>query len=245
MESTSFNEHMENKEVPGIYISYDNNYNPTLRSPNSPFEEHFYSTRDDFMDVDTYKHFIENCIARFRHSKTYTNYKHYLYELGLGRCQLLGNITSDMAEIEMHHNFLNIFDITLLIIEHLLNTNGYVSTFDVVQLLKDEHKQNNIPIVMLSKTAHQLYHNSDGAMVLPARMCFGFWYKLLQKYSRGITIEMARKVVIFLKKSVEYEQNYIEEDDRANFLLSVGDEVKGWSEYNEYCDTMRINGVVY
>lgn len=231
--------------IPDIHISYDDQYNPTLRSPNTPFEQPFYHTRDTFTDVDEYKYFLENCISRFRHSKRYTNYKKYLYNIGLDHCQLMGNISKEQASIEMHHNFLNIFDITLLITEHMLNTYGYVSTFDVVQALKDEHSQNNIPIVMLSKTAHQLFHNSNGEMILPARMCFGYWYELLKKYNRGITIDIATKIIKFINISNQFEQNYITDNNKSNYLLAVRDEVKGWSEYNEYADHMRINGVVY
>ena len=232
----------EYNEIPDIRISYDDQFNPTLRSPNTPFEQPFYHTRDMFMDVDNYKYFIENCISRFRHSKTYKNYKKYLYDIGLDHCQILGNISKEDATVEMHHNFLNIFDITLMITEHYVNTTGYVSTFDVVQSLKDEHKQNNIPIVMLSKTPHQLYHNSDGDIVLPARMCFGYWYNLLKKYNRGITIDIATKVIKFLQISMEFEKNYSEDENKSNYLLAVN---QGWSEYNEYADHMRIAGVVY
>lgn len=231
-------------EVPDVMVSYDDSYNPTLKSPNSVFEQPFYQTRETLSDIDYYKHFLENCISRFRHSRTYKNYKHYLYEMGMNHCQLLGNISSDDADIEMHHNFLTIFDITLLITEHLLNTNGYVSTFDVVQLLKEEHKNNDIPIVMLSKTAHQLYHNADG-IVLPARMCFGYWYELLRKFNRGITIEIASKVASFVQTSIDFEKHYNPEDDRVNSLLGVRNEVYNWSIYNEYGDTMKINGVIY
>ena len=235
----------EYNEIPDIRISYDDQFNPTLRSPNTPFEQPFYHTRDMFMDVDNYKYFIENCISRFRHSKTYKNYKKYLYDIGLDHCQILGNISKEDATVEMHHNFLNIFDITLMITEHYVNTTGYVSTFDVVQSLKDEHKQNNIPIVMLSKTPHQLYHNSDGDIVLPARMCFGYWYNLLKKYNRGITIDIATKVIKFLQISMEFEKNYSEDENKSNYLLAVNQDIKGWSEYNEYADHMRITGVVY
>lgn len=241
------NEKKDYNEIPDIMISYDDSYNPSLKSPNSVFEQPFYQTKDTFADIDYYKRFLENCISRFRHSKTYKNYKHYLYSLGLNKCQLLGNVNTELGEkvtIEMHHNFLNIFDITLLITEHLLNTYGYVSTFDVVQRLKEEHKQNNIPIVMLSKTAHQLFHNADG-IVLPARMCFGYWYELLRKYNRGITIDIASKVVVFLQRSIEYEQQNSLGTDLSNNLLTVRDNVMQWSQYNEYADTMKINGVVY
>lgn len=235
----------EYNEIPDIHICYDDQHNPTLRSPNTPFELPFRHTRDTFMDVDEYKYFIENCISRFRHSKTYKNYKKYLYDIGLDHCQILGNISKEEATVEMHHNFLNIFDITLMITEHFINTKGSVSTFQVVQALKDEHKQNNIPIVMLSKTPHQLYHNSNGDLVLPARMCFGYWYNLLKKYNRGITIDIATKVIKFLKISMEFENNYVPEDNKSNYLLAVRDDVKGWSQYNDYADHMRIAGVVY
>ena len=231
--------------IPDIDISRDDKYNPSLKSPNSPFEQPFYQTRSTLMDIDYYKNFLQNCIARFRHSRRYKNYKAYLYDIGLNKCQLMGNINSDIATIEMHHNFLNIFDITLLITEHILNTVGYVSTFDVVQALKDEHANNNIPIVMLSKTAHQLYHNSESGIILPARMCFGYWTELLKKYNRGITINIANKVIMFLQRSIEFEEGYMGTDEMTNNLLTVRDEVMKWSDYNEYADNMYINGVVY
>lgn len=231
-------------ELPDIEIEYSDKENPTLRSPNAIEELPFKQSESTFMDVDTYKDFINNCMSRFRHSVTYNNYKKYLYDIGLNKCQLLGNLDSDMVDLEMHHNFLNLFDITLLITEHIIKTEGYVTTFDVVQELKEEHKANEIPIVMLSKTAHQLYHNSDG-MILPARMCFGYWYDLIHRYNRGITLNIAQKIVYFTQRSIEFEQenNYI--NNCSGQLLTVRDHVLEWSRYNEYTDHMPISGIVY
>lgn len=234
----------EPQELPDVLIEYSDKENPTLHSPNAIVDCSFRQTKETFMDVDLYKKFIKNCMSRFRRSKTYNNYKHYIYDIGLGRCQLLGKIDSEMATIEMHHNFLNLFDITLLITEHLVNTNGSVTTFDVVQELKEVHKANEVPIVMLSKTAHQLYHNGDG-VVLPARMCFGYWINLLKNYNRGITISIAQKVIYFIQRSIEFEQenNYL--NDCSNNMLAVRDHVLEWSEYNEYADRIPISGYVY
>lgn len=238
MNNTNYN------EIPDIYIEYSDKENPTLHSPNAFVECPFRQSQDTFMEVDIYKEFINNCISRFRHSKTYTNYKHYLYDIGLNKCQLLGNIDSDAATIEMHHNFLNIFDITLMITEHFVKTNGFVTTFDVVQELKETHKANEIPIVMLSKTAHQLYHNGDG-ILLPARMCFGYWFDLLQTYNKGITLNIAQKIIYFIQRSIEFEQenNYI--NDCTNTMLKVRDHVLEWRDYNEYADSLPVSGVVY
>lgn len=238
---------MDNKdynEIPDIHIEYSDKENPTLHSPNAFVECPFKQSEETFMDVDVYKEFINNCMMRFRRSKTYTNYKHYLYEIGLDKCQLLGNIDSEMAEIQMHHNFLNLFDITLLITEHWIKTVGYVTTFDVVQDLKEVHKANEIPIVMLCNTAHQLYHNGDG-ITLPARMCFGFWFDLLKKYNRGITINIAQKIIYFVQRSIEFEQEGNYDNDISNSMLKVRDHVIGWSNYNEYSDRLPVSGYVY
>ena len=231
-------------EIPDIHIEYSNKENPTLHSPNAIVECAFQQTEESFMDVDTYKEFINNCMKRFRSSKTYNNYKHYLYDIGLDKCQLLGNINSEMAEIQMHHNFLNLFDITLMIAEHWVKTMGMVTTFDVVQELKEVHKANEIPIVMLSKTAHQMYHNGDG-VILPARMCFGFWYELIKKYNRGITVNIAQKIIYFIQRSIEFEQEGNYDNDCSNQMLQVRNNVINWNNYNVYADRLPVSGYMY
>ncbi len=233
---------MEQKtNFPDIIFDLDVNSNPTLSSPNSEYCIQFRQTKETFIDIELYKDFLDNAISRFRHSRTYKNYKSYLIDLGLNKCQLLPNINTEMnVSIEMHHNFLTIYDIALMICEHVLNTVGSITTFELVMLLKQEHKENRIPIVMLSKTAHQMFHNNE--MVIPAQACFGFWSELLLKYYRGITKDIANKVILFLNKSLEIEKNDIQYN---NTLLKLRDHVIGWSNYNEYADTPRISSVTY
>lgn len=211
---------MENNKLPGI-DTYDDS-NPTLKSPNSFYEISFYQTKESLMDVEDYKRFLENAISRFRHSKTYKNYKGYLIGLGLDKCQYLGNINNDMATIEMHHSIITIYDIALIICEHILNTVGKISTFDLVQLLKEEHKENNIPIVMLSLTPHQLYH-SDPEFYISPKMVFGRWNVLLEKYKYGITQDIAFKILLYIKKALE------DDNSNDNGLLDLGEKVRDWS----------------
>ena len=184
-----------------VYLAEEfiNNTQPisTIVLPRAEYPLMFYQTRDSLADVDRYKSFIDNCVSRFRRSRAYKGYKAYLMCLGLDRCQINGNISDGMANVEMHHNFLTIFDITILISQHILNTVGRCTTFDIVQLLIQEHRNNNIPIVMLSETAHQLYH-SDPDMYIPISMTFGQWWDLLLKYRYGITLDIAYKVVKYI-----------------------------------------------
>lgn len=145
---------------------------PAIYFPRCEYPLTFYQTRDTLADMDRYKAFIDNCTHRFRKSRTYKSYKSYLMSMGLDRCQVIGNIQDGMANIEMHHNFLTIYDITILISQHILNTVGRCTTFDIVALLMQEHRNNNIPIVMLSETVHQLYHDNPD-FYIPISMTFG------------------------------------------------------------------------
>lgn len=200
---------------------------PAIYFPRCEYPLTFYQTRDTLADMDKYKAFIDNCTHRFRKSRTYKSYKSYLMSMGLDRCQVIGNIQDGMANIEMHHNFLTIYDITILISQHILNTVGRCTTFDIVALLMQEHRNNNIPIVMLSETVHQLYHDNPD-FYIPISMTFGKWWDLLIKYRYGITLDIAYKVV-----------KYIQNCQRNNELNSVeffklSDDIKNWGEYNEY-----------
>lgn len=207
---------------PGI-ISIDDD-NPTISSPNATYDLPFYMTREAFLDVEVYKHFIENAISRFRRSGYYKAYKSYLMSLGLNKCQIFGNIDDEMASLEMHHNFITIHDIALMITEHIINTVGAITTFDLVQLLIEEHYSNNIPIVMLSKTPHQAYHD-DPNNFIPPDMTFGKWWELVYKYKYGITIDIARKIILFIQK-------YSNEQDPMSIQLR--NEISSFANYNEY-----------
>lgn len=208
--------------LPGI-DSYLDNMNPTLTSPYSEFNLPFYQTRETMQDVDTYRAFLKNVEKRFRASVRYTNYKGFLYGLGLDRCQVHGYITKDMAPIEMHHAILTLFDIALMITEHQLKTVGYVTTFRIVKLLKEEHSNHNIPLIMLSETPHQLYHNEPSFFLHPD-MCFGNWPLLIEKYKCGLTQDVAFKLLYYLKKAIEVKGT----DDAG--LLDLKDKIMYWSD---------------
>ena len=213
--------------VPGIE-TYQENANPVLASPNSSYTISFYQTRDTLIDIDTYRNFLKNCEARFRHSVTYNNYKAHLIDIGLNRCQVHGYITSDMegVSLEMHHAILTLFDICLLISEHKLNTIGYVTSFDIVEALKEEHKENNIALVMLSKTPHQVYHSDPSNFYIHPKMCFGNWPRLIEKYKLGLTQDVAFKLLYYLKKAIEIDGT------TDNGLLDLREKIKEWSGYD-------------
>lgn len=200
--------------------------NPTISSPTCAYVLQFDQTRESLLDIETYKSFLDNAILRFRHSETYIKYKSFLMELGLDRCQFHGNITSEMADIEMHHNMLTIFDIAIILTEHQLNTVGKITTFDLVELLKQEHKKNRVQLVMLTKTPHQLFHNNPKFFIHP-RMCFGNWQEFLRLYHDGITRDIANKLIYYLDRAIR------EGGSNDNGLLDLRNNIYSWSIQNE------------
>lgn len=205
--------------------SYAVGNNPTLMSRNSTYGIQFYITKEILADVEEYKSFIKNCEKRVRSSVTYTHYKGFLMGLGMNHCQVHGHINSEMATIEMHHAIFTLFDICFMVTEHLLNTTGFVTTFDVVQIVKDEHKLHHVAVTMMSKTPHQLYHNDDSFLIHPD-MCIGNWVELMNRYITGITQDLAVKLLYYIKRAIEIGTS----DDSG--LVQLRDKILDWSAYN-------------
>ena len=137
----------------------------------------------------------------------------------------MGNVTSEGAEIELHHNVLGLFDICLLISSHIINTVGVISTFDLVQLLIQEHWANRVGITFLSKTAHQMYTNDPDGYI-PPEQTFGRWWELLDRYRYGITFDIANKIIKYIQK---YQDNL-----PTSIRIPQQEEILSFAHYNEY-----------
>ena len=201
-----------------------NDSNPTIRSPYATLDLQFYQTKETLMDVDTYRNFLKNAESRFRASREYKAYKHYLMDMGMDRCQIMGNVTSEGAEIELHHNVLGLFDICLLIASHVVNTVGMITTFDLIELLIREHWNNRVGVTFLSKTAHQYYTNNPDQYI-PPNMTFGKWWELLSLYRYGISYDLATKVVKYIQK---YNNNL-----PVSISIPQQEQILSWGQFND------------
>lgn len=224
-----------NTNIPDVYFTPGDN--PLLSVKGDPEVIQFKQTKETLLNIDTYRIFLNNAISTFRRSRTYKNYKAFLMGLGLDRCQVHGNITGDMATLEMHHNMLNIFDIAYIITSHILNTtNEGITTFDLVYLLKKVHTEHKVQLVMLSLTPHQLYHNTD-ELNIPPEMCFGDWYSFLKEYRYGISKDIAYKILYYLK---QFQDNDFGNDYD---ILKIRQDIYDWSSLNDRINnTSSIDG---
>ena len=180
-------------------LSFVESGNVYLHSPNAEYDIPFAMNKDSIMDIDILRNFLKNAEYRFRSSREYKAYKDHLMRLGLTNSSVHSNLNSEMCNIEMHHCILSLFDIALMITWHMVNTVGHITSFDLVQLLILEHRQNNVPVIMLDETSHQMYHSEFDAY-FPPEMIFGKWLNLLARYSNGITIDIAKKIIYYIQK---------------------------------------------
>lgn len=208
--------------IPGI-VGYMDTDNPTISSPFSPFIIQFYQTEDSLNNIEDYRTFLKNVESAFRTSREYKSIKSRLIESGMTNCQIHGNLNSEMVDIEMHHNMLTLFDLAMIITEHLIKTTGKASTFDVCRLLVEAHVNNQVLLVMLSKTPHQVYHNNP-EFFLPFEMCIGEPWKFIEKYKYGITQDIAYKILRYLRQE---EKNNGKINDQN--LLNIRNTILNWS----------------
>ena len=209
---------------PEVDFFLDMQGNPTISSPNSCYQISFYQTEETLMDTEFYKKFLKNSIQRFRHSITYKHYKGFLMEMGLNRCQFMSNITEDLGvTLEMHHSILTIYDVAYIICEHTLKTTGRINSFQLSEVLRQEHILHNVPLCFLSLTPHQLYHNDDNFYISP-KMIFGNWYELINKYHLGISQDIAFKIIFYLKRCMD--EDGLSDDSR---LLDLRNKIMNWS----------------
>jgi hypothetical protein len=100
-----------------------------------------------------------------------------------------------------------------------------ITTFDLIELLIQEHYENRVGVTFLSKTAHQLFTNDPNAYI-PPEMTFGRWWELLSKYRYGITYDIATKVVKYLQKYQDQLPSSLD--------IRLQSEIIQWSQFNEY-----------
>lgn len=218
-----------NSNIPDI-ISDNNINNPSIISPNAYSSISFGMDREQTYDYEEYKSMIYSSVREFRKSQTYSHYKAYLMNMGLNRCMFhphIHNPTEEdqVATLEMHHCPITIHEIAYLISNHYINSGNILTEFDLSELLRIEHIENRVGVVMLCKTCHQLYHHSY--LYIHPLQIFGKWWELLYKYPLGVSDDLKRKLLYYIDNSIDNKYEKKKEDNEK--LLKLREKVVDWS----------------
>ena len=204
-------------------IQYNNN--PALYDPSNDCVITLAATRNTLVDTDIYSRFIMSCENNFRRLAMYRGYKSSLMNMGFNKDQNMASITSEMADIQLHHHFPTLKQATIMITEHLLNTKGCTTTFEVVQHLENAHRNNWFSVIFLSQTNHEKYH-SDPSEFISLKQCVGNGWKFIDAYGDGMTLDIAFKLLLQLKMEEQYGESF------SPNLVRAREQIKDWSLKN-------------
>lgn len=211
-------------KIPDIEFSRKKRH-PEIDSSNSMFSLPFYKDAEYFSNFDNYVFFIKSVEKLVRRSQYYSRYIKYLRdEIGLTFCQVLSNISNENGEkitIEMHHGpILTLFDYVAIILDHLIEEGERITTFKVAKIVLEEHYNNNVQVVMLSKTVHQAVHAEN--IFINYKQGFGDLNTFLKKYHKGLQNEQIMKINRYIETSKKY-------DSFDRDLLALKQNILHWS----------------
>lgn len=179
----------------------------------------FYTEEKYILDNVNFTKFVKNVEMQIRTSLEYKSYIRYLKEeLHLNRCMVYGHITDEVAPIEMHHHILTLYDIVEIIIGWCFKNKMIFSSSKIFSIVMEEHRLNNILVIMLSQMVHVAVHNKnkdDGVRFLDYRMGHGNICEFLNKYYTGLSFTHLSKIRKYMedfnKNSKEPAENFFEE----------------------------------
>lgn len=226
------------KQVPGIIFDKVDAPHPTVDSDNADYYLEYDKTDDYFAYYDNEIAFykgVEKLVRR--HEFIRKTYPKYLKEVvGLKSCEVMPGIESDdknKVAIEMHHGpILTLFDICEIVTKHM-RANGVknINTFSVAKEVVEQHRQNNVRVVFLSKSVHQKVH--DDGIYLNYRQGFGDTLAFLELFKDGVDKDMKIKINDYIGWSMEH-------DSTDNEIFKLADTMKEWGN-NDFNQTENFD----
>lgn len=151
----------------------------------------------------------------------------YLVEVvGVKTCQVFSNIEipdnpKSKVQFEMHHGpILTLFDIVQIVTTYYRKKEyPHITTCFIANVVVEEHRLNNVRLVVMTKTAHQQV--TEGNVFLNYNMGFGNTEAFLEKYKEGVTDAMAQKINKYIEASIEH-------DSYDNDVFRIAEQFKRW-----------------
>lgn len=131
---------------------------------------------------------IERIIRQSREYRGYVFWKKSNHKQSICSELKIDSYEYDNITLEMHHHPLNLFQIVYIIgmkmLSELKDEDSYYTTFQIASEVIEEHFEDNIGIVPLTKTYHQLYHN--GLYQIKEESISGDYLNFKEKYKEFI-----------------------------------------------------------
>lgn len=128
-----------------------------------------------------------------RGSMEYRDYIQYLKQsVGLDSCTFLKNVgPKDGAKrisIELHHEPFTLYDYCNVVLQKYIDSGLPLNDLLMADEVLELHYANKVGLIPLSKTMHQIVHNSD-KLLIPLNMVYGQYSDFLEEYDQFIDEE--------------------------------------------------------
>lgn len=161
------------------------------------------------VNTDNEKHRLITRIERIvRSSGEYRDYIAFLRQnIGMDACAFFNNVskqTNRKIKIEVHHAPLTLYDIVKLVLEKYIQTGEVLDDLMIAEEVVKIHYNNQVGLIPLSKTLHEVVHNSE-KLTLPMYMIFGDYNKFLREYEEYWENDKAirTKIELMVKRTKE------------------------------------------
>lgn len=147
--------------------------------------------------------YIERNIIR--RSYEYKKYISYLKnELQLNKCALLEGIdvNTTPVNLEFHHYPIDLYSIVETVATSLRDNSDdetSISAFDIASQVMEEHFKNNIGLVPVTKTIHDLCH--AGSIIVPIDKIYGDYNSFMTDYDSSMSPDIKNKINRNITKS--------------------------------------------
>ena len=158
-------------------------------------------------ETDTEKEaIVKQAEALCRASMEYSDYIAYLRSnVGMNACAFFNNISkanSKKIRIEVHHAPLTLFDIIKLVLDRAIRTGDEINPMLLAEEATRIHYMNQVGLIPLSKTLHEVVHNSD-KLVIPMYMVYGDFRAFLENFSEELEMKENSHIKAKIQKMID------------------------------------------
>jgi len=126
--------------------------------------------------------YIKRCEKIIRSSQEYRDYITFLREnIDMDRCAFFQNISSKdtkRVKIEIHHEPFTLYDYVAVIVDKYQSEGLQLNDLMIADEVMELHYNNQVGLIPLSKTIHEMIHNSN-KIVIPLNMVYGDYASFL------------------------------------------------------------------
>lgn len=180
-----------------------------LEAPRTLEYEPVYETEKDK------RKFIDQVKRAIRSSKEYKDYIRFLKDnMDMDKCAFFSNVKhtkENKISIEVHHEPFTLDDIVRIIITKQIEEGKPLNELDIADEVMELHYNDEVGLVPLSKTVHDVIHSDTDKLFVPLTLCYGNYKKFVEDYQDYMEDDILSR----LEKKIELTKNVKEDSFSA------------------------------